>query len=264
MRTSCQSLNFWQFDVGLFDDGKIIDLNEVYGPLGEAVYFRILCYIAETDGYFAQLNESLLRYVFRSIGSKWIKKAKITEVIQYCGVCGLFDVNLLTQNVITSQGIQRRWLYAKKKSRARGFSTARFWLLDESGPSDDTHFSDNCDNNADKCSNNDDNCYNYPIEREENKNTNSFSHSIAREREDEAVENSGEDIRLRYLGGKLGGGVVMLSDEQFNTLCEDLSSEELDKYIGVVRDCELAGKHYKKSHYQAILDMVKKDRKVKK
>ena len=158
MRTSCQSLNFWQFDVGLFDDGKIIDLNEVYGPLGEAVYFRILCYIAETDGYFAQLNESLLRYVFRSIGSKWIKKAKITEVIQYCGVCGLFDVNLLTQNVITSQGIQRRWLYAKKKSRARGFSTARFWLLDESGPSDCTHFSDNCDNNADNCSNNADNC----------------------------------------------------------------------------------------------------------
>ncbi len=160
MRTSCQTLDFWQFDVGLFDDGKIIDLNEVYGPLGEAVYFRILCYIAETDGYFAQLNESLLRYVFRSIGSKWIKKAKITEVIQYCGECGLFDVNLLTQNVITSQGIQRRWLYAKKKSRARGFSTARFWLLGESGPSDDTHFSDNCGNKDDNCYNKDDNCNN--------------------------------------------------------------------------------------------------------
>ena len=160
MRTSCQSLNFWQFDVGLFDDGKIIDLNEVYGPLGEAVYFRILCYIAETDGYFAQLNESLLRYVFRSIGSKWIKKAKITEIIQYCGVCGLFDVNLLTQNVITSQGIQRRWLYAKKKSRARGFLTDRFWLLDGSGLSDYTLNSDNCDNNTDYCNNKDDNCDN--------------------------------------------------------------------------------------------------------
>ncbi len=160
MRTSCQSLNFWQFDVELYDDGKIIDLNEAYGPLGEAVYFRILCYIAKTDGYFAQLNESLLRYVFRSIGSKWIKKAKITEVIQYCGVCGLFDVNLLTQNVITSPGIQRRWLYAKKKSRARGFSTDRFWLIDESGLSNHIPNSDNCDNNVDNCYNNADNCYN--------------------------------------------------------------------------------------------------------
>ena len=199
MRTSCQALAFWQFDVALYDDPKIEDLNEEYGPLGEAVFFRILCYIAKTDGYFAQLNESLLRYVYRSVGSRWIKKAKITEIIQYCGVCGLFDVNLLTQNVITSQGIQRRWLYAKKKSRARGFSTARFWLLDESGPSDDTHFSDNCDNNDDNCNNNDDNCYNYPIEREENKNTNPFTHSIAREREDEAVENSEEDERFSNL-----------------------------------------------------------------
>ena len=264
MRTSSQALAFWQFDVALYDDPKIEDLNEEYGPLGEAVFFRILCYIAKTDGYFAQLNESLLRYVYRSVGSRWIKKAKITEIIQYCGVCGLFDVNLLTQNVITSQGIQRRWLYAKKKSRARGFLTDKFWLLEGSELYGYTDNSDNCDNKGDNCSNNDDNCYNYPIEREENKNTNSFSHSIAREREDEAVENSEEDVRLRYLGGKLGGGVVMLSDEQFNALCDELSSEELDKYIGIVRDCELSGKHYKKSHYQAIRDMVKKDRKVKK
>ena len=35
-------------------------------------------------------------------------------------------------------------------------------------------------------------------------------------------------------------------------------------HIGIVRDCELNGKPYKKkTHYQAILDMVSKDRKVK-
>jgi predicted phage replisome organizer len=74
----------------------------------------------------------------------------------------------------------------------------------------------------------------------------------------------GEEAKLTMLGGTLGGGVVMLSDEQFNDLCDKLSYEELNKYIGIVRDCELNGKPYKKkTHYQAILDMVSKDRKVK-
>jgi predicted phage replisome organizer len=74
---------------------------------------------------------------------------------------------------------------------------------------------------------------------------------------------SREEGAQKILGGSLGGGVVMLSDEQFNDLCDKLSFEELNKYIGIVRDAERNGKHYKKkTHYQAILDMVAKDRKV--
>ena len=74
-----------------------------------------------------------------------------------------------------------------------------------------------------------------------------------------------EEAKQKLLGGSLGGGVVMLSDEQFNDLCEKLSFEELNKYIGIVRDCEKSGQHYKKkTHYQAILEMARKDRAIKK
>ena len=73
------------------------------------------------------------------------------------------------------------------------------------------------------------------------------------------------EAKLKYLGGTLGQGVVLLSDEQFADLCEKLSIDELDKYIGIVAECELNGQKFKKkTHYQAILDMVAKDRKVKK
>ena len=76
---------------------------------------------------------------------------------------------------------------------------------------------------------------------------------------------SREETKQKLLGGSLGGGVVMLSDEQFDDLCDKLSYDELNKYIGIVRDMELSGKKYKKkSHYQAILDMAINDRKVKK
>lgn len=72
-----------------------------------------------------------------------------------------------------------------------------------------------------------------------------------------------EDAKRRVLGGTLGKGVVMLSDEQIGDLLEKLSLDEFNKYVEAVADCELNGKHYKrKTHYQAILDMAKKDRKT--
>lgn len=92
------------------------------------------------------------------------------------------------------------------------------------------------------------------VEEEKEKEIHSFV--LSAERKDE--------LKLEYMGGTLGGGVVLLSEEQFNDLCERLSWDELHKYIGIVREAEKNGKHYKKkSHYQAILDMVAKDRRVK-
>lgn len=75
---------------------------------------------------------------------------------------------------------------------------------------------------------------------------------------------SREEAKRKFLGGSLGKGVVMLSDEQMDDLLDKLSIEEFDKYVSIVADCELNGKPYtRKTHYQAILDMAKKDRRVK-
>ena len=84
------------------------------------------------------------------------------------------------------------------------------------------------------------------------------------EKESHSFIHSREEAKMRYLGGTLGRGVVMLSDEQFDSLLDELSPDEFDKYVGIVADMELSGKHYKKkTHYQAILDMAAKDRRTK-
>ena len=117
-------------------------------------------------------------------------------------------------------------------------------------------------------------------EGEEEQEFHSFNRSIARE--EAYVENrvkqegfEGEDaevyrqevkekLRRKYLGGKLGQGVVLMSDEQFAYLCDYLTLDEMEKYFGIVVECEKNGKRYKKkTHYQAILEMAMKDRKVK-
>ena len=91
----------------------------------------------------------------------------------------------------------------------------------------------------------------------------SFTHSA---REGKAVEKSEKErVKLKFLGGKLGKGVVMLSEEQIDSLLDELSIEEFNKYVEIVAECELSGQHYKKkTHYKAIMDMVEKDRRVQK
>jgi predicted phage replisome organizer len=94
------------------------------------------------------------------------------------------------------------------------------------------------------------------IEEEREKDKEKESHSIIHAR---------EDAKMKFLGGSLGQGVVLLSDEQMDDLLEKLSIDEFNKYVSIVAECELNGKPYKKkTHYQAILDMVAKDRKTNK
>ena len=97
-------------------------------------------------------------------------------------------------------------------------------------------------------------------EREEDKEKEFHSFTHTRESEEDL---SDPEHRRRYLGG-IGKGVVFLSDEQMSDLLDKLSVEEFDYYVGVVADNELKGHHYKKkTHYQAILDMANRDRRVK-
>lgn len=110
----------------------------------------------------------------------------------------------------------------------------------------------------------------------------SFNHSIASEEEafiQKRIEEEGfegEDaevyreelrgrLKLKYMTGTLGQGVVLMSEAQFSDLCDKLTLDEIDKYMGIIVECEKNGKRYKKkSHYQAILDMAAKDRRISK
>lgn len=96
-------------------------------------------------------------------------------------------------------------------------------------------------------------------DKEEEKEYHSITHSCESEE-----DFSNPEQRRTYLGGELGKGVVFLSDEQSGDLLDKLSIEEFDYYVGVIAENELKGHKYKKkTHYQAILDMVAKDRKIK-
>lgn len=98
-------------------------------------------------------------------------------------------------------------------------------------------------------------CHDIEEEREEDKEKEFHSFILANK----------EDAKREFIGGTLGEGIVLMSEEQFSDLCDKLSLDELHHYFEIIKDCELKGKKFtKKTHYQAILDMVAKDRKVAK
>ena len=119
-------------------------------------------------------------------------------------------------------------------------------------------------------------------EEDKEKEYHSFNHSVASEEEafiQKRIEEEGfegedaedykkqlrEDLKLKYMGGTLGQGVVFISNEQFGDLCTKLTLDEIHKYMDIIVECEKNGKRYKKkSHYQAILDMAAKDRRISK
>ena len=70
-----KGLSYFPFDVDIFEDDKLFDIQYEYGPAGEAVYLRLLCLVYR-NGYYYRFDsiEKLAKLAIRSIGVRWINK----------------------------------------------------------------------------------------------------------------------------------------------------------------------------------------------
>ncbi|MDO5418408.1 MAG: DUF4373 domain-containing protein [Lachnospiraceae bacterium] len=125
-----KGLDYFPKDVGFYNDYKIMELLERYGPVGVAVYEVVLTEVYRNGYYLAEPIDRVSANVARIIGSKWVQKRLVSQVILDCGDIGLFETTLLKHGVITSVGIQRR--YATVTSRNK-VNKECYWLIDENG-----------------------------------------------------------------------------------------------------------------------------------
>lgn len=126
-------LDYFPFDVDFWDDYKIMDLLNRYGPLGVCIYNAVLCEVYKHGYYLEVPKEKLASQVMRLIGNRWIKdKTLVLQVIEFCADIGLFDHALLSQAVITSAGIQKRYSEVTVRNKV---DKSKYWLLEKK----DTH-----------------------------------------------------------------------------------------------------------------------------
>lgn len=231
----------------IFDDEKILMIEAL--PSADTIiviWFKLLAFAGKSNnnGVFMMSNripytEEMLAAIFRR-DSNTVKLA--LKTFEQFGMIEIVDNVITIPNWDKHQSLDA---YEKKKERDRRFQSERRArqkaLITES--SDNRLTTGDCQMTVAVSEE----------EKEEEKEKEYHSFILANR----------DDLKQEYLGGKLGGGVVLLSQEQFDDLLDKLSFDEVNKYIAIVRDNELAGHHYKKkTHYQAILDMAEKDRRT--
>ena len=112
------------------------------------------------------------------------------------------------------------------------------------------------------------------IEKEKELEKEILTNYLARAKETSVVENSVDDVdsdegaearsqQRNYMRGDLGEGLIFMSDEQFASLLDRYSLDEIHHYFEVIKDQIRKGHRYRKTHYQAFIDMAEKDRKKK-
>jgi predicted phage replisome organizer len=249
----------------IFDDEKILMIESL--PSADTIiviWFKLLAFAGKSNnnGVFMMSNripytEDMLAAIFRR-DSKIVSLA--LKTFEQFGMIEIIDNVITIPNWDKHQTLDA---YEKKKERDRRLQAERRArqkaLIQESSDNRLTSGEQGNDCQMTVAVSEEEK----EEELEKEKENHSFIHSTCEE--EFCSEEDKERAKLRYLGGSLGQGVVLLSDEQFDDLCSRLSVEELDKYIGIVAECEKNGQRYKKkSHYQAILEMVEKDRRIKK
>ena len=237
----------------IFDDEKMLMIESI--PSADSIiviWFKLLAFAGKSNnnGVFMMNNripytEDMLAAIFRR-DSKTVRLA--LKTFEQFGMIEIIDNIITIPNWDKHQSLDA---YEKKKERDRKLQAERRArqkaLIQES--------SDNRLTSGDSSS--DVAVSEEEIEEEKDKEEEKEYHSF--------IQSEADTAKLEYMNGSLGEGVVLMSEEQFDDLVDKLSLDELHKYFSIIVECEKNGRHYKKkSHYQAILDMAAKDRKVHK
>lgn len=238
----------------IFDDEKILLIETM--PCADSIiviWFKLLAFAGKqnNDGVFMMNNriaytEEMLAAIFR----RDVNTVKLA--LQTFENFGMIEI---VENVITIPNWNKHQsldAYEQKKERDRQYQAkrraAQKRIIQKSSDCQTIQSSDVVVSEEDR-------------EGDKEKDNSIY---LSCETDDFEADFSEKDgAKRKYLGGELGKGVVLLSDDQLDDLLEKLSQEEFDHYVGVVADCILNGKRWRKTHYQAILDMAAKDRRVK-
>jgi hypothetical protein len=119
-------LDYFPFNVDLFDDEKVIPISSEFGAKGECVVVRVLCAIYR-NSYFAECSDA---FKFKIAKQANVPQSLVSEVISGLVKWGFFNKPVFDSfGIITSAGIQKRWKEAVRKRVNK--EELEYWIIDE-------------------------------------------------------------------------------------------------------------------------------------
>ena len=128
-------VDYWAFDVTLLQDRKFRLIRSEFGVYGVYIALELLNLAYREHGYYAPFDEEDCLLLAESIGG--CAPDLIRTVAAACCRRGLFDAGVFEAcGVLTSAGIQRRYLKIVAKNRAEIRIIREYWLLDAAAERD--------------------------------------------------------------------------------------------------------------------------------
>lgn len=122
-------VDYWPFDVSLFQDKKIRLIRSEFGCKGAYIALGLINSAYETNGYFKKWDDDDCFLMSDGVGGDCSPQL-ISEVVQGCVRRSLFDKRVFdTFGVLTSAGIQRRYIRIVGNSRDEIEIVREYWLL---------------------------------------------------------------------------------------------------------------------------------------
>lgn len=115
-----KSLDYFPFAVDFFQDRKVKRLQRMFQEKGLMIYIYILTEIYRDEGYYLEWDDDYPEDIAEVLGENF-EADFVREVVDSCvNRFGLFDQELFnTHNILTSKGIQKRYLSIKEGIQKR-------------------------------------------------------------------------------------------------------------------------------------------------
>ncbi|AKQ07459.1 replication initiation protein [Bacillus phage Pavlov] len=242
-----EGLDYFPLDVDIDQDDKVAIIEALHGAEGFAVVIKLLMKIYKEGYFYEWTNREQILFSKRvNVDNNTVK-----EIVNDCIKEGLFNGELHEQhNILTSKGIQSRYLEAAKRRKEVTFLKKYFLIKDvESITGSNKIAVFTVDDNGNKVNVN--NNYSLGVH-----DVNKSTQRKGKEIESKKKEKKKDSIEPKILYGES----TLLTNEEYDKLVNKMSEgvacdyiERLDNYIGQI------GKDKYKSHYHTILNWYKKD-----
>lgn len=128
-----QGIDFAGWETHLFDDDPKIDkLLDAHGMEGFGIYFWICQKAYAANGYYYPWSYEDASTTARKMGGR-VGSDTIKSVVALCCKVGLFDKRLFERcSVLSSRGIQKRYVTVAKGRDVKNVLNKDYWLLKDS------------------------------------------------------------------------------------------------------------------------------------
>ena len=135
-RPQKENVDYWPFDVGLFQDRKFRLIRSEFGIKGAYIALELINMAYSENGYYAKFGEEDCLLMSEGVGGG-CEASFIMEVVRGCCRRSLFDEGIYNAfGVLTSHGIQQRYLRIIGKNRVDVRFIKEYFLLDISDERD--------------------------------------------------------------------------------------------------------------------------------